>query len=604
VVRAARLAPQIEPLETSGEFGAYRRSGNPKLGFELRESFAGDPSLRYPGCITTNSHGQRDEERSFAKRPGTRRVIVLGDSIVEGHEICDLDDTISRQLERLYDDGNVEVLNFGVSGYCTRAEVELLETKGLRFDPDDVVLVFVENDYNDFNRKELELQRVRPRLVEAAFVRSHLFRFACLRLDLFDYAEESESAGGEVPGGEESNVTEGLRRLGELAAANGFNVLLAVWPRFLDDDVVDVHFLEGGGDRLIVERLADAYGLPAVRLSPWFRADRDAAPGPSSPRERYTVGDRIHPSVEGCRVAARALRELLDDPARRSGGAVVAGRAPDPTVEAAARAKNAVQFHVNRGDAFAAMGGTEEASRHYAEALKLDRSLVEVRAKLAAVLQAGGEVDRAIAEFREALNVQPDAPAAHFNLAMALGSRGEIQPAAEHYREALRMDPGYEEARLNLGILLAQGGELDEAIAHFREAVRVNGRSAKALNNLGLALSNAGQPAEAVVHLERALSEEPLYGEAHHNLGLALLRLGRTTEALEQLRAAVTLEPDRTGPRVSLAWVLATHPDPRVRSPEEAVRQAEAALRLSPRDPSVSRVLDAARAAAAAAARN
>ncbi|MGQ0720590.1 MAG: tetratricopeptide repeat protein [Candidatus Eiseniibacteriota bacterium] len=605
VVRAARLVPAVEPLETEGELGAYRRSKNAKLGFELRPDFAGDPALPYPGCVTTNSHGQRDLERTFAKAAGSRRAILLGDSIVEGHDIADLDDTISRQLERLSPDGSTEVLNFGVSGYCTRAEVELLETKGLRFDPDDVILVFVENDYNDFNRKELELAASRPRLVEEAFVRSHLFRFACLRLDLFGYATESEPPAWDDVMAAESNVTEGLRRLSELRAAHGFDALVAVWPRFLDDDIVDVHRMEGEGDRLIVERLAETYGLATARLSPWFRADHEAEAPSANPRERYTIGDHIHPSVEGCRVAARALHELLEDSSWRSRREVMAGHTPDPAAEAAARAKNAVQFHVNRGDALAASGDTDEASRHYAEALKLDRSLVEVRAKLAAVLQAGGDLDRAIDEFREALDVQPAAPSAHFNLAMALGSRGEIQPAAELYREALRMDPGYEEARLNLGILLAEGGQLDEAISHFREAVRVDGRSAKALNNLGLALSNDGRPAEAVEYLERALALDPSYAEAHHNLALALLRLGRPAPALERFRAAIALEPDGVMPRVSLAWVLATHPDPAVRDPEEAVRLAEAAARLTGGgDPAVRRVLEAARAAAGPGAAN
>ena len=49
------------------------------------------------------------------------------------------------------------MLNFGVSGYCTRAEIELLETKGLAFDPDVVVVVFVENDFDNFNTQLTDL---------------------------------------------------------------------------------------------------------------------------------------------------------------------------------------------------------------------------------------------------------------------------------------------------------------------------------------------------------------------------------------------------------------------------------------------------------------
>ena len=54
---------------------------------------------------------------------------------------------MSRQLEMRYGDGQTEVLNFGVSGYCTLAEVELLEVKGIQFQPDLVVLVFVEKRF-------------------------------------------------------------------------------------------------------------------------------------------------------------------------------------------------------------------------------------------------------------------------------------------------------------------------------------------------------------------------------------------------------------------------------------------------------------------------
>ena len=37
------------------------------------------------------------------------------------------------------------------------AEIELLETKGLAFEPDVVVLVFVENDFDNFNREAFPL---------------------------------------------------------------------------------------------------------------------------------------------------------------------------------------------------------------------------------------------------------------------------------------------------------------------------------------------------------------------------------------------------------------------------------------------------------------
>ena len=86
-------------------------------------------------------------------RTGSDEFILLGDSVVEGDgiRIRQVDDLISRQLEMLYGDGT-QVLNFAVSAYSTLAEVELLRVKGLQFNPDTVVLIFVENDFDNFTR--------------------------------------------------------------------------------------------------------------------------------------------------------------------------------------------------------------------------------------------------------------------------------------------------------------------------------------------------------------------------------------------------------------------------------------------------------------------
>ena len=113
---------------------------------------------------------------------------MLGDSVVEGYGLKE-PDTISFQLESLFDEATTEVLNFGVSAYCTRAEVELLEKRGLQFSPDVGVLVFVENDFDNFNREAFPLGETiqRPAIVRSAFQRSHLFRLSCVQLNLFHF---------------------------------------------------------------------------------------------------------------------------------------------------------------------------------------------------------------------------------------------------------------------------------------------------------------------------------------------------------------------------------------------------------------------------------
>jgi len=144
VVRITGRAPEVKVMGFEQQGTVYRRSTNPLLGFEMKPNYRNDHADYSMSFPFTNSYGQRDVEREIEKPPGVRRILLLGDSVVEGHGIRDLDQTMSRQLEELFgDDGATEVLNFGVSGYCTLAEVELLEVKGLAFEPDIVILVFV-----------------------------------------------------------------------------------------------------------------------------------------------------------------------------------------------------------------------------------------------------------------------------------------------------------------------------------------------------------------------------------------------------------------------------------------------------------------------------
>lgn len=327
-VRALGLAPAVGSIDTDSEESAYRRSDNPLLGFELKADFR-DSTGRQP---STNAHGQRDRQRSLTKPVGVRRVILLGDSVVEGWGLPDLDDTLSRQLEALHPDGSLEVLNFGISGYSTRAEVELLEQKGLAFAPDGVVLLFTENDFHNLNRDLYRWREVhRPEWVRWAFPRSALFRVVALRLDLWGLASQLDPT-SVMRGLEDNLVVDALARWVELADREGFAALLAIWPRFTDARITDANALPGergeGPRELVIERLAAMHGLETLRLSPAFRRDwRARGPEGGSPAAFYTLGDGLHPNPDATALAARALDEALAGISQRPRPAPV--RRPD-----------------------------------------------------------------------------------------------------------------------------------------------------------------------------------------------------------------------------------------------------------------------------------
>ena len=320
VARLAHLAPEVHRLRTDAAKSAYRATENPILGYELKPNYrdAGSPDLR-ESFPYTNADGQRDKERRVARVPGVRRLLVLGDSVVAGHGIRELEQTIPGQLERQLGPEGIEVLNFGVGGYCTRAEVELLRVKGLKYRPDAVLVVFVSNDYDDYSGqagREAREHEVADRL----FIRSSFFRALSLRLNLFHYRDEldpawAERRNKEAIGG--NNVESGFRELAELRRQHGFQVTIAIWPTFLEDRIVDSGHPNGPRYRLDerskVVRLARRNRFPTIQLSAAFESDysaRCAAPGScAGPSAVYTTGDGLHSSPLGAEVAASALAE-------------------------------------------------------------------------------------------------------------------------------------------------------------------------------------------------------------------------------------------------------------------------------------------------------
>ena len=270
------------------------------------------------------------------------------------------------------------------------------------------------------------------------------------------------------------------------------------------------------------------------------------------------------------------------------------------------------QAHNQLGIALAQRGEIDEAVSHYREAVRARSDFARAHSNLGAALMARGNTDEAITCLRLAVQLDPDSPQAHGNLATALMLNGKPDEGIAQYRQALRIDPAFAEGHLNLAIALAQQGSRDEAITHHREAVRLNPRMAEvpldletarstpeSIHDLAVSLAMQGEIDEAVDRFREALRLDPRRAEFHTSLALALVVQGEVQEAIDHYREAIRLKPGDPRPNNNLAWIRATHPDPKFRNGTEAVRLAERALKLSgDRDPGLLDTLAAAYAEA------
>jgi hypothetical protein len=111
--------------------------------------------------VRINSAGQRDRERTKVKAADTIRIAVIGDSYAEAFPVPVEQAFWAIMEEKLRASGyvpgkQIEVLNFGVSGYGTATELLTLRERVWRYAPDIVLLAVTTNNDVIDNSRELK----------------------------------------------------------------------------------------------------------------------------------------------------------------------------------------------------------------------------------------------------------------------------------------------------------------------------------------------------------------------------------------------------------------------------------------------------------------
>lgn len=155
-VRVLGLAP---PAESPGWFW---QGPDPETGWSHIPGATGrwfNPRHEYDVDVTISSQGLRDVEHEIPKPVDVFRILILGDSYVEGIRVP-LEQTFGKRLEdRLNQAGlpiRFEVVLAGVSAWGTDQELLWFRDEGVRYEPDLVLLGFFPG--NDFlnNSEALE----------------------------------------------------------------------------------------------------------------------------------------------------------------------------------------------------------------------------------------------------------------------------------------------------------------------------------------------------------------------------------------------------------------------------------------------------------------
>ncbi len=140
---------------------------DPLTGSSLRPGMEGWQQDEGRAYVRINSRGLRDREHAIPKPAGTYRIAILGDSYAEALQV-DLEKTfwarLAEPLQRCAFAGarEVEMVNFGVSGFGTGQELLLLRERAWQYEPDMVLLAFFPGNDVRNNSRRIENQKGRP----------------------------------------------------------------------------------------------------------------------------------------------------------------------------------------------------------------------------------------------------------------------------------------------------------------------------------------------------------------------------------------------------------------------------------------------------------
>lgn len=280
------------------------------------EVMIGKVTLKY------NSQGFRDREHSPLKPSGTRRILVLGDSVTMGHGV-EWPFLFSQVIQSRLP-SNQEVITIAMAGLNTPQEVHLLEQMGVTYDADVVILNFVLNDADFATRYEAS-----NRVVNDTDSTIGLFnikvtpgfkRFVKSSALVYFLKDRIENIKGRLLGHEDTDyytsvwqsagnrekIVESFERLARLQQKFGFQVVVILWPILMAYDQYRFESIHEW-----VGKEGQRNGFTIIDLLPNFskHSYRDL---------QVATEDNIHPNMVGHAIGAEAFLAWYDSGERRN----------------------------------------------------------------------------------------------------------------------------------------------------------------------------------------------------------------------------------------------------------------------------------------------
>jgi tetratricopeptide (TPR) repeat protein len=204
------------------------------------------------------------------------------------------------------------------------------------------------------------------------------------------------------------------------------------------------------------------------------------------------------------------------------------------------------------GNAYIALGRTQEAIEHLEQAAHLAPRDPGVLNNLGSALYMVGRFDEAANRYQAALRTSPDNAQVHFGLGNCRLAQRRWFDALACYQQAYNKMPDNYDVNMSMGKANVNVGELREAYACFKRAERLAVNPAEALLETARVLEYQGSLAEALVHVKQSLKHQPNNVNARAKRAQISYKMGDLETAYQDVQ--VLVDQELITPEVVLSW--------------------------------------------------
>lgn len=283
---------------------------DPEIGYLLAPN---QSVRRFGNRIEINEFSMRSPNFTPKPEGNTRRVLMLGDSIINGGWWTDQKDVISELIQRSWSrDDSIEVLNASANSWSPRNELAYLKRFGT-FNADVIVLVINTDDLFGTQPTSLGVGRDRnyPDRKPISAISEVIERYLLPAPSLPEEMKRIQAEGGDRVG----IILDAIRQTREIASRNTAKLILAMTPLMRELTPPGSRDYEITARKRLLE-MTQKEQILYIDFLPIFQKGIDITPPQDlSPENVFSIQDlyrdHIHLSIKGNRLVSRWLMRSL-----------------------------------------------------------------------------------------------------------------------------------------------------------------------------------------------------------------------------------------------------------------------------------------------------